>query len=249
MTAPVSEYPLSERRILITGAGSGIGKATAQLFAASDARVALVDYNLEAVTGVAAELKMPAFGCDVGDLDQVERMVAEVETALQGIDGIVNAAGIFVPGAIENLSAKDWQRVMNANLLGPFLICRQALPALRRAVSATIVNIGSIGGLQPANGVAAYASSKAGLLMLSKCMAFEFGPSIRVNTVCPGTTETPMMQNGLNDEIRSRLKNANALKRLGRPEEIAEAILYLTSQASSYVNGATLVVDGGYSWR
>jgi NAD(P)-dependent dehydrogenase (short-subunit alcohol dehydrogenase family) len=249
VTTPSSENPLSGRRILITGAGSGIGKATAQLFIASGACVALVDYNLDAVTAVAAELNMPAFGCDVGDLKQVERMVAGAETALRGIDGIVNAAGIFTGGAIENLGAKDWHRVMNTNLLGPFLICRQALSALRQASSATIVNIGSIGGLQPAHGVAAYASSKAGLLMLSKCMAFEFGPSIRVNTVCPGTIETPMMQNGLNDETRARLRNANAMKRLGRPDEIAEAILYLTSQASSYVNGATLVVDGGYSWR
>ncbi|GLR66990.1 3-oxoacyl-ACP reductase [Acidocella aquatica] len=249
MTVSSSPSPLAGRRILITGAGSGIGKATAQLFTARAARVALVDNNLQAVTAVGDELKMPIFGCDVSNPDQVERMIPEAATALQGIDGIVNAAGIFMGGAIEDLRVHDWHRVMNINLLGPFLICRQALPALRQAASATIVNIGSIAGLQPAHGVAAYASSKAGLFMLSKCMAFEFGPTIRVNTVCPGAIETPMIQNGLTEDARARLQAANASKRLGRPEEIAEAILYLSSPASSYVNGATLVVDGGYSWR
>lgn len=244
-----TDAALSGRRILITGAASGIGKATAELFVASGAQVALVDYDLAAVSGAATVLGMPSFGCDVGDAEQVARTIDAADAALGGIDGIVNAAGIFVPGTVEALKLEDWSRVMNTNLLGPLLVGRQALPALRRAGEATIVNIASIGGLQPAHGVSAYATSKAGLIMLGKCMAFELSPGIRVNTVCPGSIETPMLEGGLTAETRARLEKTNMLQRLGRPDEIAGSILFLTSHASSYVNGATLVVDGGYSWR
>jgi NAD(P)-dependent dehydrogenase (short-subunit alcohol dehydrogenase family) len=240
---------LAGRRILVTGAARGIGRATAERMVAAGARVALVDRRAEMLGEAAATLAMPHFACDVREREQVAATIAEAETALGGLDGLVNAAGISIGGTIDEMDPDGWQKVMAVNLFGPFLMVKEAVAALRRAERATIVNIASIGALRPARGVSAYAASKAGLLMFGKCMAFELGPAIRVNTICPGTIETEMTRGLLTDEAtRTRLSTGNALGRLGQPEEIAEAVTFLTDHQSSYVNGATLVVDGGYVW-
>lgn len=241
---------LAGRHILITGAASGIGKATAALFAAQGAKLALVDRNAEALDRVAGPLGATALACDVGDEQQVGRTVEAAEAAMGALDGVINAAGISRRGTIEETTTADWTATMQVNLFGPFFLCRAAIPALRRAGRASIANVASIGALRPARGVGAYCASKAGILMLTKCLAFELGPDIRVNAVCPGTIETAMTEGLLRDPATAeRLTKGNALGRLGAPEEIAEALLYLTSSESSYTNGATLVVDGGYIWH
>lgn len=240
---------LAGRRILVTGAARGIGRAIAARMVAAGARVAIVDRRAELLEETAEALGMPGFACDVSEREQVATVVGQAEAALGGLDGLVNAAGISLGGTIDEIEPDAWHKVMTVNLFGPFLMVKEAVPALRRAAKAAIVNIASIGALRPARGVSAYAASKAGLLMFGKCIAFELGPTIRVNTVCPGTIETEMTRSLLADEaIRTRLTTGNALGRLGRPEEIAEAATFLIGHQSSYVNGATLVVDGGYAW-
>ncbi len=240
---------LAGRRILITGAASGIGKATAEIFAAQGAKLALLDRTEDALNAVASALGATALVCDVANEQEVDGAVRAADAALGGLDGVVNAAGISRRGTIEEISTADWTMTMQVNLFGPYFVSRAAIPFLRRSGKATIANVASIGALRPARGVAAYCASKAGVLMFSKCLAFELGPNIRVNSVCPGTIETPMTESLLKDPATAeRLSSGNALGRLGAPGEIADALLYLTSHESSYTNGATLVVDGGYSW-
>lgn len=245
------ERRLEGRRILITGAAQGIGQAAAERFAREGASLALVDLKKDQLETVAHSLGATAIACDVSDEGQVTETVAAAVTALGGLDGLVNAAGILGPSlTVEDSRMHDWTTALSVNLTGPYLICRSAIPALRRADKATIVNVASIGALRPARGVSAYCASKAGLLMLSKCLAFELGPNIRVNSVCPGTTVTDMMAPLLADAaVSERLMKGNALGRFSSPAEIAEALLFLTSHESSFTNGATLVVDGGYIWH
>ena len=241
---------LEGRRILITGAAQGIGRATAAVFGGQGAELALLDLEGDRLEEVAGPLRATALACDVSDEQQVTAAVRAAEEALGGLDGVVNAAGVFRRGRVEDSTTDDWRVMLEVNLLGPYLVSRIAIPALRRAGRATIVNVASIGGLRPADGVAAYDASKAGLLMLSRCLAFELGPDIRVNAVCPGTIETRMTAELLQDPATAeRLAKGNALHRVGAPEEIAHALLYLTSHESSFTNGATLVVDGGYVWH
>jgi len=241
---------LAGRKILITGAARGIGLAAAELFAAEGAAIALLDRD-EAGVGAAAErLGAKGIRCDVMSAGEVESAVAAAEAAMGGLDGVVNAAGLLRRAAFEDLKLEDWRAVLGVNLGGTMLVCRAAIPALRRADRATIVNIASIGGLKPARAVSAYNVSKAGVLMLSKCLAVELGPTIRVNTVCPGPVDTVMMAEMLGDApTHARLKGQTAVDRIGTPEEIAPALLYLTSHESSFTNGANLVVDGGYTYQ
>ena len=153
-------------------------------------------------------------------------------------------------GAFVDAPLDVWHAMLAVNLTGTMLVCRAATPALHRAGKATIVNIASIGGLQPARSFSAYSVSKAGVVMLSKCLALELGPEIRVNSVSPGTIETAMIADLLgNNATRDRLTTSAALQRVGAPSDIADALLYLTSDQSGYVNGANLTVDGGYSFR
>ena len=245
----MSAQRMAGRHILVTGAASGIGRATAEALATAGARLALLDRDTLGVAALADALGMAGIACDVADPASVSDAVARAERALGRLDGVVNAAGIGGWAKLDELDLAEWDRVLRVNLTGPLLVCRAALPALRRVNHGTIVNIASIGALRPASGVAAYNVSKAGLLMLGKCMAVEFAPTIRVNTVCPGPIVTPMLEPMLEDDaVRARLTDGNASGRLGQPEEVAQAIVYLSSDAASFVNGATLVVDGGYSW-
>ncbi|TVV75967.1 SDR family NAD(P)-dependent oxidoreductase [Sphingomonas solaris] len=240
---------LTGRRIVVTGAASGIGLATARLLVEAGARVAMLDVSEERVKALAAAVGADAIICDVSDARQIEAAAVLAEQVLDGVDGIVNAAGILAMSPFEAISADMWHRTLAVNLTGPMLLSQALLPALRRAASATIVNVASIGGIRPGRGAGAYAASKAGLVALSKAMAVELGPRIRVNVVCPGTIETPMSDGLLLDTtIRERLVSSNMLQRLGQASEIADAIVFLTGGASSYVNGSTLVVDGGYTF-
>lgn len=244
MTVPTQR--LAGRRILITGAAAGIGRATARLFAAEGARVALLDRDAQGLAETAEAVDGFAAPCDVAKPAEVERAVAAAEEALGGLDGVVNAAGLLRIEKFEETALEDWNRVIDVNLNGTMLVCRSAIPALRRAGRGTIVNIASIGALKPAPASCAYSVAKAGVLMLGRCLANELGPDIRVNTVCPGTIQTAMMADMLKDNTHNaRLTNSPALKRLGVPEDIAPVLLFLTSEESAFVNGATLTADGG----
>ena len=241
---------LKSRRIAITGAASGIGAATARLFAGEAAAVALLDRD-ERVRVIADDIGGAAIVCDVTDERSVVRAVDAASSALSGLDGLVNAAGIASTQKIADTELSHWEKVMAVNLTGPFLLCRAALPLLARARQGTIVNVASASALLPSGASAAYAASKAGLLMLTKAIAAEYGPSIRANAVCPGTVDTPMID-GLfarDAALDGKMKASYALQRMARPDEIARVILFLTSDESSIMTGASVAADGGRSYH
>lgn len=228
---------MKDRRIAITGAASGIGRRTAEIFAAQGASLLLLDRD-------AIENSHASFAVDVTDeaglLSAVERGAA----VLGGLDGLVTCAGIMWRGSVPEAGAANWRYVIEVNLTGTYLAVRAALPFLEQAQNASIVTVGSAMGLFP--NIAertAYAASKGGVVSLTRALAAELGPNIRVNCVCPGLVDTPMA-----DGVRGNFGNY-ALGRLADPTEIANALLFLTSQEASYVTGATLAADGGRSFH
>ncbi len=239
---------LEGRRIVVTGAARGMGLATAEIFAAEGAKLALCDRDEQAVRANADRLGQFGAGCDVSDEADVQRFCNEAESAMGGVDGLINAAGILIMKPLMETSLAEWQRVLDVNLTGTMLMCQKLAPAMRRAGGGTMVNISSIGGLRPAPTTTAYAVSKAGVIMLSNSLAAELGPDIRVNTVCPGTIPTDMVTDLLATS-RDRLTETPALKRLGKAEDVVKAMLFLTSDESSYITGDTLTVDGGWAYR
>lgn len=241
---------LNGRRIVITGAAGGIGRATATLFAEEGASVALLDRNGAALSDAAQALDAFATPCDVTRPDEIDHAIAAAEAALGGLDGLINAAGLLRVKPFESSAIEDWSSVIDVNLTGTMLMCRAILPAFRRAGRGTIVNIASIAALKPPPASAAYAVSKAGVLMLSRCLANELGPDIRVNSVCPGTIETDMTASLRQDNaVAQRLANMAAAKRFGTPREVAQALLFLTSDEAAFVTGAALGVDGGAAFH
>ncbi|VTU46360.1 Glucose 1-dehydrogenase (plasmid) [Variovorax sp. SRS16] len=237
---------LAGRRILVTGAASGIGQAVATLFGAAGARVAALDRQRPTA------LPADAIGleADVTDEAAVECAVAEACAALGGIDGVVNAAGIANTDWADQVSLADWRRVLDVNLTGSFIVCRACLPHLRDAGGGTIVNFASGQGLSPFKQRSAYAASKAGVISMSRSLAMEWAPLVRVNTVCPGAVDTPMVRGGYSPEaLREQVGPRYALGRIGEPHEIALAALYLSSAESSFVTGIVLAVDGGRSYH
>lgn len=241
---------LAGRRALITGAASGMGQEIARLFAREGAALALLDRNTEGAVEVARALGVAAYGCDVADRDQVNRIVAEAGKVLGGIDGLVNAAGILDIAPFDDLDPDSWDRMLAVNLTGPFNIAKAALPFLRRAERATIVNIASVSALMPMAGTAGYSASKAGLAMFTKAIAFDLGPNIRANTICPGVIRTEMTRYlWENPEHAKRATDRVALKRLGEPGDVARAALFFSTEDSGFTTGTELPVDGGFSWR
>lgn len=235
---------LRGRRIVITGAASGIGNATAKLFAAEGAALTLLDRNALSLQPIVRETGANAFEVDVTDEEGVARAVELGAAAMGGIDGVVNAAGVMLRGSVLEVSVAEWRRVIEINLTGTYIVVRCCLPWLKQAEQATVVNLGSGQSLLPNTPKrTAYSASKGGVLNLTRAMAAEFAPTIRANTVCPGLVDTPMAEG-----VQGNVGNY-ALGRLARPEEIARAILYLTSTESSYVTGAALAVDGGRSFH
>jgi NAD(P)-dependent dehydrogenase (short-subunit alcohol dehydrogenase family) len=184
---------LRGRRILITGAASGIGRRTAELFAAEGAALALLDRNAEGLAEAARAMRGAAVEADVTQEASVAQAVAQAATAIGGIDGVVNAAGIVLHGSVLDVDVSAWRRVIEVNLTGTYIVVRCCLPWLRQAPLATIVNIASGQGLLPnVPNMTAYAASKGGVVNLTRALAAELAPAIRVNSVCPGMVDTPM---------------------------------------------------------
>jgi NAD(P)-dependent dehydrogenase (short-subunit alcohol dehydrogenase family) len=235
---------LRGRRIVITGAASGIGRCTAQLFAAQGASVALLDRNAAGLAETAQETRGHAFETDITDEASVARAVEQSAASMGGIDGIVNAAGVMLRGSVMEIDVAQWRQVLDINLTGTYIVVRGCLPWLMKAAGGTIVNLGSGQALLPnAPDRSAYAASKGGVVNLTRALAAELAPAVRVNSVCPGLVDTPMAEG-----VQGNFVNY-ALRRLAQPLEIANAILFLTSAESSYVTGAALAVDGGRSFH
>jgi NAD(P)-dependent dehydrogenase (short-subunit alcohol dehydrogenase family) len=235
---------LTGRRILITGAAGGMGRSIAEVFSAEGAALALLDRNVEGVGEVAAKLGAKSYPCDVASKPDVEKALAQAIAGLHGLDGIVNAAGILVTPPFDELDSDSLERMLRVNLVGPFNIIKSSLWALREAKQATVVNIASVSAFLPTPGSAGYSASKAGLVMLTKCLAYELGPRIRCNTVCPGVIRTEMTRYlWENPEHTQRAADRTALKRLGDPEEVASAALYLSSAELPCASGQFVILQ------
>lgn len=240
---------LAGRRIVVTGAASGIGRAVAELFLRAGASVAAFDRHLPAPLDASPDRTLMR-AVDITQADLLDAAVGAAADTMGGIDGLVNAAGIANTDWADAVSLDDWKLVLDVNLTGTFSVCRACLPHLRAAGGGTIVNLSSGQGLQPFKQRSAYAASKAGVIALSKCIAMEWAPLVRVNTICPGAVDTPMVRSGYSlDALRTQVGPRYALERIGEPHEIAQAALYLTSTESSFVTGIVLAVDGGRSYH
>jgi 3-oxoacyl-[acyl-carrier protein] reductase len=238
---------LAGKTAFVTGSTRGIGQAIARALHAAGARVAVVGRDQARAEAVAAELGDCAAGvaCDVAQADQVEAAIAAAEQALGPIDILVNNAGLTRDNILLRLTDADWNAVLDANLKGAFHTTRAVIKGMMKRRAGRIVNITSIVGLTGNKGQANYAASKAGLIGFTKSVAKEYASrGVLANCVAPGFIETAMTA-ALPDEARASLLQDIALGRLGRPEDVAGAVLFLASDLAGYITGQVLVVDGG----
>jgi NAD(P)-dependent dehydrogenase (short-subunit alcohol dehydrogenase family) len=239
---------------LVTGAGRGIGRATAELLAARGARVVVADLDAEAATEVVKSIagsggEAVSVGGDVTDESAVEAMVGTATERFGRLDCAVNNAGISAPPCpIHQLDLERWDHTLSTNLTSMFLCLKHEVGALLGTGGGSIVTMSSVAGAIGFPSVADYVASKHGVLGLTKTVAGDLaGSGIRVNAICPGSTDTPMMRGfiGDSDEVEQAMTQMVPMGRLGSPEEVAEAAVWLCSDLSSFVTGTTLFVDGG----
>ncbi len=252
--APGSPFFRDGEVALVTGAGGGIGAATARLFAAEGARVVVVDIDPAGAEATAAAIladggEALGLAVDVTDEAQVEAAVATAVERWGRLDCAHNNAGTSgTPAAFTDLSLHDWDAVVRLNLTGVFLCMKHELRVMAPAGRGAIVNTSSGAGVIGFPSLPHYVASKHGVLGLTKTAAQEYARSgIRVNAICPGTTDTPMMQAFIGGDpgIEKMMKRTVPTGELGRPEQIAEAVVWLCSDRASFVNGDTMLVDGG----
>ncbi len=247
---------LANKVAVVTGAASGIGRASAKLFAREGAAIVLADVNASAGRAVAGEItraggKACFEAIDVTRFDDCRRAVERAMNEFGKIDILFNNAGVIRRATVLDLSEEDWDRVMAVNVKSIFLLSREVIPHMQKAGSGSIINTASGWGLTGGAKAAVYCASKGAVVLLTKAMAVDHGPQrIRVNCICPGDTDTGMLRSEaqqLGEASDHFLAEASKrpLGRVGLPEEIAQAALYLASDASSFVTGAVLVVDGG----
>ena len=230
---------------IVTGGGRGIGRATAELFAAEGATVVVGDVD---VSSPFDDARVTAEQLDVTDEHSWQRLVDGVVERHGRIDVLMNnAGGVGSYEPIDTIALDDWRRIIDLNLTGTFLGIRAVVPHMRRAGRGSIINVSSIWGLAGAIGVAAYTASKGAVTQMSKNAALSYvGDGIRVNSLHPGIVETPMIA-AQDNEITAAVVAATPMKRLGRAIEIAYGALFLASDESSFMTGAQLVIDGGYT--
>lgn len=250
---------LAGKVAIVTGAGSGIGRACAVALGAQEAAVVVSDLEPDGLGETVAQVEAAggtalAMTGDVRRRDDVQALVARAGTTFGGLDVLVANAAISVYVPLEQMTDDQLDAVLDTNLRGVLLCTRAAIPAMRERGGGSIVLISSVQAYVTLPGCVPYAAAKAGLVAAARALAPEVGrDGIRVNAVAPGTIDTPMLRRdlvGMNraevDEFLARVENANALGRIGQPREVADVVVFLASDASSYLTGTTVVVDGGY---
>lgn len=240
---------------IVTGAGKGIGWGIAKVFSGEGAKVVVVDWDEEAGETRAEEIRQSGgdaifVNCDVSNEEQVKAMVQATIDKYGRIDVLVNNAGIGVYKTVLETTSDDWDHCLAVNLKGVFLCSKYAIPHMQAVGKGVIVNISSVHSHATVNGVAPYAASKGGITALTRNMAIDYGPAIRVNAIAPGWVLTPLIQSifdGYDDpaEQQRLVEQRQVMKRIGRPEDIGHAAAFLASDEASFITGTQLFVDGG----
>jgi NAD(P)-dependent dehydrogenase (short-subunit alcohol dehydrogenase family) len=234
---------LKDKTILVTGSSRGIGATTARLAKSYGANVILHGKTESKVlTGLASELGAKYIFCDVSKESEVKREVAK----MAGIDILVNSAGINISKPFRDFTSENWLEVYSVNVFGIVNFCNAVLRGMVDRQYGRIVNISSVKGLHNTAGRAAYSSSKAAVISLTETLAKEYAPHVLVNSVAPGFTDTEMTEGTLSARVQGHI-DQTLLKRMAKPEEISEAILFLASEKNSYITGQTLLADGGFA--
>ncbi|RKU39033.1 short-chain dehydrogenase [Candidatus Poribacteria bacterium] len=245
---------LKDKVAIITGGASGIGKATAILFAEHGAKVVVADIDEQGANETLADIHDAGNAAiyvqtDVTISDHTERMVTETVSKYGKLDILLSSAGIAMRLPVADLPEEDWHRCLDVNLTGVYLCAKAAIPAMRENGGGSIINLSSIYGLVGADVRAAYVASKGGVTNLTRGMALDYAEeNIRINCICPGFVETPLVAGVVKtpEEYR-KLANRHPMRRLAQPEEIAYGALYLASDESAFVTGIALPIDGGYT--
>lgn len=245
---------LTNKTAIITGAGTGIGRAIARAFIREGARVALVGRRkepLESLLQEAGESALVLAG-DVSRQTDIDRILAEAVARFGGVNVLINNAGILHIGTAEQITEAQWDETFAINVRGLWLLSRAVLPGMRKAGGGSIVNVASVLGVNGARNRACYAASKGAVVLLTKCMAIDHGAdNIRVNAICPSFVETDLTAEVIRKApdpaaVRRERIGVHPIGRLGQPEDIAGLAIYLASDESAWVTGATMPVDGGY---
>jgi len=255
-THPTEAFRLDGRHALVTGGASGIGEATVKEFVRAGAFVWIADINLPAAESLAASIgSAKAISLDVTSPDSIAVAAAHLDQ----LDILVNNAGIGHVGSIEATEPGDFDRLLNVNVRGVYLVTRAFLPRLLAAGSrhesvGAIVNVASVSGLVGIKQRFAYCTTKGAVVAMTRQLAVEYPKTLRVNAVCPGTVQTPFVEGYLEkfhkhnkEEMRAELRARQPVGRLGRPEEVASAIRYLASDEAAFVSGSLLTIDGGWT--
>jgi NAD(P)-dependent dehydrogenase (short-subunit alcohol dehydrogenase family) len=240
------------KTIIVTGGASGIGEATVRLFASEGANVVIADLN-PAGESFAQELRQQGqraifVKTDVSKAADAKQLIEATLHQYSRLDILHNNAGILVVGDVTTISEADWDRCIDINLKGVYLVSKYAIPAMRDSGGGVIINTASTAGISGGGGYSVYGASKAGIILLTQCMALDFaGNNIRVNAVCPGPTATPMIVPSAaeHQSTLERWSQELPIGRAGRPEDIAKAVAYLASDDASFVTGTAFVIDGG----
>lgn len=247
---------LATKVAIVTGAASGIGLGIAELFTKEGAKVIFSDINKSgkhaAETAAAADKNNAVFiECDISNVESVKNLVAKTLEAFGTVDILINNAGILNQKSISETTHEEWNAVINTNLKGPFLLTREVLPIFEKHGKGKIVNIASIAGIIGYENLSVYCASKGGIIAMTRSLALEFAPKkINVNCICPGAIKTAMTKViEVNEAILKQTLMSIPAGRMGNPSDIANAALYLASDESDYVTGASIVVDGGWSVR
>ena len=238
---------LKDKQVVITGGAGGIGAATAERFLQEGARVVVLDRDEAACRRIERDLPTlySALRADVSDPEDIKRAFEVLDGLLNGLDVLINNAGVSIRSPFMDITPQQWRTVLDTNLNGVFYVAQQAARRMLAAGSGVIVNMGSTNGLMGYHYYADYNASKAGVIELTRSMALELAPTVRVNAICPGFIMTPMQEAEYTSEMRHAFEAKVPLRRLGRPEDVAALFAFLASDDAAFITGHYFVIDGG----